>query len=129
MRPSTKNPRRASYRRWLACSGAVNLSVDSVVFEHALPLLVDTMGPSQVMVGSDYPYPFGERPAGRLVCTATFLNEQDRAAIRSGNALRFLGLDQAVRPSSPENASPRNMMTARADTGCPIRRRLRQHSS
>lgn len=72
-------------------------SVDSVVFEHAaLRLLVDTMGPSQVMVGSDYPYPFGERPAGRVVRTATFLDEQDRAAILAGNARRFLGLDSAA---------------------------------
>ena len=42
--------------------------VDSVVFDAApLRLLVDTLGEDQVMVGSDYPYPLGERPAGNVV--------------------------------------------------------------
>jgi aminocarboxymuconate-semialdehyde decarboxylase len=67
-------------------------SVDTVVFNEAsLRLLVDTMGPGQVMVGSDYPYPFGERPAGGVVRTAQFLDDFQRTAILSGNALRFLG--------------------------------------
>jgi len=67
-------------------------SVDSVVFDEvALRLLVETMGPGQVMVGSDYPYPFGERPAGDVVRSAKFLDDNERAAILSGNALRFLG--------------------------------------
>lgn len=69
------------------------LSVDSVVFTPvALRTLVDTLGVSQVMVGSDYPYPFGERPVGRVVEESDFLSESDRAAIREGNARRFLGL-------------------------------------
>lgn len=67
-------------------------SVDSVVFdEAALRLLVDTLGAEQVMVGSDYPYPLGERPAGRVVRDAAFLDEGARAAILAHNAVRFLG--------------------------------------
>lgn len=67
-------------------------SVDSVVFdEAALRLLVETMGPGQVMVGSDYPFPFGERPAGGVVRSARFLDDHDRTAILTGNAQRFLG--------------------------------------
>jgi aminocarboxymuconate-semialdehyde decarboxylase len=67
--------------------------VDSVVFdEAALRLLVDTLGPTQVVVGSDYPYPFGERPAGGVVRSAAFLDEPTRTAILSGNARRFLAL-------------------------------------
>jgi aminocarboxymuconate-semialdehyde decarboxylase len=66
--------------------------VDSVVFdERALRLLVDTMGVSQVVVGSDYPYPLGERPAGAVVRRASFLDDAARAQIMDGNALRFLG--------------------------------------
>lgn len=66
--------------------------VDSVVFdERALRLLVDTMGASQVVVGSDYPYPLGERPAGAVVRAAPFLDDAARAQIMDGNALRFLG--------------------------------------
>ncbi|MFZ8909659.1 MAG: amidohydrolase family protein [Candidatus Nanopelagicales bacterium] len=68
-------------------------SVDSVVFdERALRLLVDTMGADHVMLGSDYPYPLGERPAGAVVRGATFLSEDDRARILGGNAESFLNL-------------------------------------
>jgi aminocarboxymuconate-semialdehyde decarboxylase len=67
------------------------LYVDSVVFsEPALRLLVDTMGEDRVMVGSDYPYPLGERPAGQVVRTASFLSPDQRQKILTGNATRFL---------------------------------------
>jgi len=67
-------------------------SVDSVVFSSAaLRVLVDVLGASQVMVGSDYPYPFGERPVGQVLERADFLSAADRMAIASGNARRFLG--------------------------------------
>ncbi|WP_067438712.1 amidohydrolase family protein [Nocardioides jensenii] len=68
-------------------------SVDSVVFEpSALRLLVDTLGASQVILGSDYPYPLGERPVGQVVHRSDSLSDHDRAAILHGNAERFLGL-------------------------------------
>ena len=68
-------------------------SVDSVVFdERALRLLVDTMGVERVMLGSDYPYPLGERPAGRVVRSSTFLTDDERARILGGNAETFLAL-------------------------------------
>ncbi len=67
-------------------------SVDSVVFDpRALRLLVDTLGAGHVMVGSDYPYPLGERPAGGVVHSADFLSDAQRTAILSANARRFLG--------------------------------------
>ena len=66
-------------------------SVDSVVFdERALRLLVDTMGADRVMLGSDYPYPLGERPSGRVVRDASFLSDGERALILGGNAATFL---------------------------------------
>ncbi len=66
-------------------------SVDSVVFtEPALRLLVDTLGAGNVMMGSDYPYPLGERPAGAVVRHAS-LTDAERVAILGGNATRFLG--------------------------------------
>lgn len=68
------------------------LSVDSVVFEPAaLRLLVDTLGASQVMVGSDYPYPLGERPVADVVHRSDFLPDAVRADILHANAVRFLG--------------------------------------
>jgi aminocarboxymuconate-semialdehyde decarboxylase len=67
-------------------------SVDSVVFHpSALRNLVETLGSSQVMVGSDYPYPLGERPAGEVVRRSDFLTEAQTAAILHGNARRYLG--------------------------------------
>jgi aminocarboxymuconate-semialdehyde decarboxylase len=71
-------------------------SVDSVVFDtRALRLLIDTMGVGQVMVGSDYPYPLGERPAAGVVRNATFLDETSRDQILRCNAREYLGLDNA----------------------------------
>jgi aminocarboxymuconate-semialdehyde decarboxylase len=68
-------------------------SVDSVVFEpSALRTLVDTLGTDNVVVGSDYPYPLGERPVGNVVHRSTFLDEAQREALLGGNAARFLGL-------------------------------------
>lgn len=69
-------------------------SVDSVVFEPtALRALVDTLGVSQVMVGSDYPYPLGERPVGAVIDRSDFLDDVQKRAIRRDNALRFLGMN------------------------------------
>ena len=66
--------------------------VDSVVFAPpALRLLVDTMGDDRVIVGSDYPYPLGERPVAEVVGRAEFLTDAQRARLLSTNALRFLG--------------------------------------
>jgi aminocarboxymuconate-semialdehyde decarboxylase len=73
--------------------------VDSVVFdERALRLLVDTMGADRVMLGSDYPYPLGERPVGAVVRGATFLSDDDRARILGGNAATFLNPTPEARP-------------------------------
>lgn len=67
-------------------------SVDTVVFEpEALRLLVDTVGVERVMLGSDYPYPLGERPVGAVVRRAGFLDDAQRSLLLGGNALRFLG--------------------------------------
>lgn len=67
--------------------------VDSVVFdERALRLLVDTIGRDRVLVGSDYPYPLGERPVGEVVRKSEFLDSTTRSLITHGNAERFLGL-------------------------------------
>jgi aminocarboxymuconate-semialdehyde decarboxylase len=66
--------------------------VDSVVFaEPALRLLVETVGVDRVLTGSDYPYPFGERPAGAVIRGASFLDEPARAKLLSANAEQFLG--------------------------------------
>ncbi len=66
--------------------------VDSVVFDdHTLRFLVDRMGVDRVLVGSDYPYPLGERPAGRVVRDNPLLSQEERTTILSTNARTFLG--------------------------------------
>ena len=55
-----------------------------------LRLLIDTLGAENVMMGSDYPYPLGERPAGDVV-RRPGLAADERTAILGGNAMRFLG--------------------------------------
>jgi aminocarboxymuconate-semialdehyde decarboxylase len=66
--------------------------VDTVVLDPAaLRLLVDTLGEDRVLLGSDYPYPLGERPVGQVVRRAGFLTEQQRGKLLSTNPLRFLG--------------------------------------
>jgi aminocarboxymuconate-semialdehyde decarboxylase len=72
--------------------------VDTVVFESApLRLLVDTLGEDRVLVGSDYPYPLGERPAGEVVRTAGFLTADQQHKLLSTNALHFLGIQTQSR--------------------------------
>ncbi len=66
--------------------------VDSAVFDpRALRLLVDTVGSDRIVVGSDYPYPLGERPAGGVVRAASFLDDGSRRKILTTNARAFLG--------------------------------------
>lgn len=67
--------------------------VDSVVFDPAaLRLLVDVMGEDRVLLGSDYPYPLGERPVGEVVRKSGSLTPAQREKLLGGNALRFLGM-------------------------------------
>jgi aminocarboxymuconate-semialdehyde decarboxylase len=70
-------------------------SVDSVVFNEAsLRLLVDVLGAERIMMGSDYPFPLGERPAGSVIRRAS-LSIDERAVLLGENAERFLGVGGA----------------------------------
>lgn len=75
-------------------------SVDSVVFDEApLRLLVDVMGSERIMLGSDFPYPLGEDPAGTLIRNASFLNKEQRLQMLSRNAQTYLGFNPSARTS------------------------------
>ena len=68
-------------------------SVDSAVFDpRALALLVDVMGAERVMLGSDYPFPLGERCVGAVIDRCPGLSDAQRQAMRAGNAGRFFAL-------------------------------------
>jgi aminocarboxymuconate-semialdehyde decarboxylase len=65
---------------------------DSLLFTpEALRHLVAQVGPSQVMLGSDYPFPWELHPVDHVFATTT-LSDKDKAAILGGNASRLLGL-------------------------------------
>ncbi len=67
--------------------------VDSAIFDgSALRLLVEKMGSSRVLLGTDAPFPLGEQQPGALVAS-TFANDGAvRDAILSDNARRLFGL-------------------------------------
>ena len=70
-------------------------SVDSVVFsEDALNLLVNVMGDDGVMLGSDYPFPLGEKDIGSLIKNDSRLSDPSKAKLLGTNAERFFKLEE-----------------------------------
>ena len=71
---------------------AQQMYYDDILFSNqSLRLLIDTVGISQVMVGSDYPFQFRpQTPAEEY--DALELTPDDIEALSSANCLRFLGL-------------------------------------
>jgi len=55
-----------------------------------LEFLVASVGPSRVLLGSDYPYDMGTGECVRQV-NALWIDDADKATILNGNALRLLG--------------------------------------
>jgi aminocarboxymuconate-semialdehyde decarboxylase len=88
MRPdlvATDNPRNP--RDYLS-----QLYFDSWVADpRALQYLLDTCGASQVMLGTDYPFPLGEQSPGAGIASLA-LDESDQARLYHGTALEWLGL-------------------------------------
>jgi aminocarboxymuconate-semialdehyde decarboxylase len=68
---------------------------DSVVSDPlALRHLVDRVGASQVVIGTDYPYDMGSYDVHTLVEQTPGLNDAERSAILGGNAAALLGLQR-----------------------------------
>ena len=57
----------------------------------ALRHLVAQVGASQIMIGSDHPIPWEQRPVDHVFATTT-LNDSDKIAILGGNAARLFGM-------------------------------------
>ena len=49
------------------------------------------MGASQIMLGSDYPFPWEEHPVDHIFATTT-LSDDEKIAILGGNAARLFGI-------------------------------------
>jgi aminocarboxymuconate-semialdehyde decarboxylase len=68
---------------------------DSVVYDGlALCHLIDRVGLSQVVMGTDYPFDMGDYDPHELISSLSSLTEGDRAALLGGNALGLLGIPQ-----------------------------------
>ena len=72
---------------------------DSLVYEpEALRHLVEIVGDTQVVIGTDYPFDMGHYDPHGLVETTPDLSDAQRAQILGGNAARLLGI-AAVSPA------------------------------
>ncbi len=69
-----------------------NFWVDSLVHDkNALQFLVAVMGENKICLGTDYPFPLGEKHAGELIESMNFSNEiKDKLLYK--NAMDWLGL-------------------------------------
>ena len=69
------------------------LYVDTIVYTpEALKTVIDQVGVSQVMVGTDYPYDMGHYDPRGLLNAVKGLSDADRNAILGDNALRLLNM-------------------------------------
>jgi aminocarboxymuconate-semialdehyde decarboxylase len=67
--------------------------VDSLVHDaDALRMLLKVFGPERVALGSDYPFPLGEKRAGNLIESMKELDPQHKSFLLSGTALELLRL-------------------------------------
>jgi aminocarboxymuconate-semialdehyde decarboxylase len=79
--------------------------VDSAVFDQrTLQFLVGTMGASQVMLGSDYPFPLGEERVGSLVRQSN-LPQDAKTKLLGSNALSFLGIGTESREAEEKSGA------------------------
>jgi len=68
--------------------------VDSLVHDaDALKLLLKLFGAQRIALGSDYPFPLGEAPPGKLIESMKDLSSEEKAQLLYGTAREFLGLD------------------------------------
>jgi aminocarboxymuconate-semialdehyde decarboxylase len=68
-----------------------NLYYDSLVhIPEALAFLLEMVGPAQILVGTDYPYPMAERQPVDFIDSVPGLIPADRQAILDGNVERIL---------------------------------------
>lgn len=74
-------------------TGPARFYADSLVHDvESLRLLLHVFGEERVCLGSDYPFPLGESPPGRVIEQLDSLSPSARQRLLSLNAIEFLGL-------------------------------------
>jgi aminocarboxymuconate-semialdehyde decarboxylase len=74
---------------------ARRLYYDNIVFDRRLLRhLIDVFGDTQIFVGSDYPFTAGQTDSAQMFAGLDLSNDQ-LAALRGGNAARFLRIDDS----------------------------------
>jgi aminocarboxymuconate-semialdehyde decarboxylase len=80
--------------RWKPSTYLSRIWYDTVVFRpESVRMLIDQVGFSQVVAGTDYPFDMGEYALHELVARIPGLNAVEQAAILGCNAAALLGLD------------------------------------
>ena len=68
--------------------------VDSLVHDHdVLHLLLKSVGPDRIVLGSDYPFPPGEDVPGALIESLPRASAAVKRRLLADNALEFLGME------------------------------------
>ena len=71
--------------------------VDSIVHsEDSLNYLIKTMGVKQIALGTDYPFPLGENPPGKIIENSESLSIDMKERLYNGTALEWLDLDKKL---------------------------------
>ena len=86
--------------------------LDSLVHDaDAMEYLVKLHGAERIAMGSDYPFPLGEKKPGELVRSMDSLSERQKKLILGETAARFLGMDRGSCGCSPEATPPQKRRT------------------
>jgi aminocarboxymuconate-semialdehyde decarboxylase len=73
------------------------LNYDTLIFDPMnMRLLIDRLGTDCLIMGSDYPFPLREMPPGKVIDALEGISHEQRAAMLSRNALRFLGRKEVL---------------------------------
>jgi aminocarboxymuconate-semialdehyde decarboxylase len=71
--------------------------LDSLVHDElALKFLIDLIGEDNIVMGSDYPFPLGEREPGKLIESMAELNNEVKEKLLWKNALEFLRVEKLI---------------------------------
>lgn len=87
---ATKN--KINPREYLGKFYLDSLVLDEMILEY----LIDLIGEDKIVMGSDYPFPLGEREPGKLIESMAELNKSVKEKLLWKNAAEFLGIEKLI---------------------------------